>query len=357
MYVQKRGNKYRYFKRVEYMGKVRILSVTLDKDTFQARNKAAQMLEELTPVNSDEMDFAALRELFIEDQKVSTKMTTWTRNEGTLKRIEEKLGPVKLNDLTSGTIRRALLELSHEPTTLNEYLKRLKTAIRWAYQNDFIDSTACVDKIKRWDAPTKRDRVKGKYLEKDELNKVIQAASPFYGNIIEFLALSGLRIGELIALQKRDVAPESIFITKTYDYLHDIITPPKTPDSERVVSVQPELAWCIAKINRLSDQHRMISGKRPDYFVVNKYGDRLSYASFCHYFTELTEKTVNKRLTPHSLRHTHASLLAEAGIPLQTISRRLGHHDSRITSEIYTHATKKTAENDRKLIDSVAIIG
>lgn len=49
---------------------------------------------------------------------------------------------------------------------------------------------------------------------------------------------------------------------------------------------------------------------------------------------------LNQELTPHSLRHTHTSLLAEAGISLEQIMHRLGHSSDRITTKIYLHITK-----------------
>lgn len=354
MYVVKYKDKYRAFERFVINGIPKKVSVVMDRDTPQARKKAAEQLLQKKPVTSSDITFAELRKAYIADKKVSTKMTTWTRDEGALKRIGKKIDKAKINSLTSGQIRQALLSLSNDPTTLNEYLKRLKTCMRWAYQNDFLSSTICIDKIGRWDAPTKRAKVKDKYLERDELKKVIDAATAYYGSIIEFLALSGLRIGELIALDKKDVTDE-INVYKTYDYLHGIITTPKTEDSERSVAIQPELAACIAKINRQSNIHRMASGTAAPYFVVNPYGGRLSYAGFAHYFEDLTEEITGKRLTPHALRHTHTSLLAENGVPLDTISRRLGHHSSKITSEIYLHTTQKTLEKDKEIIRSVSI--
>jgi integrase len=49
---------------------------------------------------------------------------------------------------------------------------------------------------------------------------------------------------------------------------------------------------------------------------------------------------LNPELTPHSLRHTHTSLLAEAGVSLEQIMDRLGHTDDQITKNVYLHVTK-----------------
>jgi integrase len=65
---------------------------------------------------------------------------------------------------------------------------------------------------------------------------------------------------------------------------------------------------------------------------------------------------LNKHITPHILRHTHTSLLAEEGIPLDTISRRLGHTDSALTLQIYTHITEKRKAKDNAMLSAVKIL-
>lgn len=50
---------------------------------------------------------------------------------------------------------------------------------------------------------------------------------------------------------------------------------------------------------------------------------------------------LNSNLTPHSLRHTHTSLLAEAGVSLPQIMERLGHKDEDTTKNVYLHVTKE----------------
>lgn len=61
---------------------------------------------------------------------------------------------------------------------------------------------------------------------------------------------------------------------------------------------------------------------------------------------------LNTELTPHSLRHTHVSLLAETGIELHEIMDRLGHKDDVTTQQIYLHVTKyKKKEASRKFAE------
>ncbi|MDQ4099507.1 MAG: tyrosine-type recombinase/integrase, partial [Chloroflexota bacterium] len=57
------------------------------------------------------------------------------------------------------------------------------------------------------------------------------------------------------------------------------------------------------------------------------------------------------RLTPHGLRHTNATLLILAGVPLKVVSERLGHASVAITADVYAHVT---VEADRSAADRIA---
>ena len=355
MYVTKRGNKYRAWERVNLDGIVKKISVTMDRDTPQSRNKARAILQEkisrMKP--SGDITFTELVQRYDEDQATRCKLSTTRKNKYYYDKIAEVIGKKKVESLTAGIIRAAMLSITDNPRTLNEYRTRMKAIIRWAYQNDYISSTACVDKIALWSVPKKNIQ---KYLEKEELSAVINAAEPFYAALIEFLALSGLRVGEMIALKNEDVTDTEITVNKTYDALNDIVTSTKTAASDRVVYVQPELLKTIKKIRSNSNQARIVTGSRSDLFVVSPRGTRLSYQGFADYCGLITESVTGRRLTPHALRHTHTSLLAEAGIPLPTISRRLGHHGSKVTTEVYLHVTQKMEEKDRAMLKEVSIL-
>ncbi|MGI6003763.1 MAG: tyrosine-type recombinase/integrase [Lachnospiraceae bacterium] len=61
-------------------------------------------------------------------------------------------------------------------------------------------------------------------------------------------------------------------------------------------------------------------------------------------------------MTPHALRHTHTAMLAEAGVPLEMISRRVGYADSKVTKEVYYHVTERMKNCARNRIRSVKIL-
>jgi integrase len=102
---------------------------------------------------------------------------------------------------------------------------------------------------------------------------------------------------------------------------------------------------------------KMRYGYRSKTFIPDaNTGSYISYDAYAKYFRENTERILGRRLSPHCLRHTHTAMMAEAGVSLETISRRLGHADSKITKEVYMHVTEKMKDRDREMIRNVRII-
>jgi integrase len=176
--------------------------------------------------------------------------------------------------------------------------------------------------------------------------------------LTEFLALSGLRIGEAAALETTDIEGDYISVTKSYSESFHNLGPTKTRGSNREVFIQPELADVIKKVRICMVKQRMLYGyEDPGHLFVSQEGNRIGYASYNKYLKGIAEKTVpGKTVTPHTLRHTMTSLFAEAGVPLEAISRRLGHESSALTREIYLHITKETKVKDNAEISSVHLL-
>lgn len=243
--------------------------------------------------------------------------------------------------------------------TFNERVTRFKAMMRWAYQSGYVDDVSYLDRIQKKNVPSTRVRDAEKYLEHDEINKLLSGMKIERWKLLtEFLILSGLRIGEAIALNDSDVDIEKreISVTKTFSREIRQISTTKTETSERVVFIQDELLDCIMRIKKFSKEEQMRFVFRTNLFLSNgKNGDYINYDVYAKYFRENTENLIGRKLTPHCLRHTHTAMLAELGVDLDTISRRLGHADSKITKEVYMHVTDKMEERDREKIKMLHI--
>ncbi|HGP9490724.1 TPA: tyrosine-type recombinase/integrase [Streptococcus pneumoniae] len=68
---------------------------------------------------------------------------------------------------------------------------------------------------------------------------------------------------------------------------------------------------------------------------------------------ERLKKPIPKHLPPHIFRHTTISILSENKIPLKTITDRVGHSDSEVTTSIYTQVTKNMKDETINVLDKV----
>jgi len=198
-----------------------------------------------------------------------------------------------------------------------------------------------------------------KYLEKEELALFLKTAKEqgLELDYLIFLILSytGIRVGELVALKWKDIdfVNQTISITKTYynpnnNTVKFLLVTPKTKKSRRKVVVDEVVIEALKnhkeKQEKTSEQlgdvynnQHFIFAKterQPGYPIVIKMV-QLRMARL------LKRANLNPELTPHSLRHTHTSLLAEAGVALEQIMDRLGHSDDQITKNVYLHVTKE----------------
>ncbi len=147
-----------------------------------------------------------------------------------------------------------------------------------------------------------------------------------------FLTLyyTGLRIGELLALEYADIDFEgcTLNISKSYQHIggRDVVTPPKTPKSIRTVSI-PEF---------LRDELKAYTGRL---YGLHKH-DRIfpcTKSFFEHEMVRGTRDGEVKRIRLHDIRHSHASLLIELGFSPLAIADRLGHEKVETTLNTYSH--------------------
>lgn len=197
-----------------------------------------------------------------------------------------------------------------------------------------------------------------KYLEKEELALFLKTAKEqgLDGDYETFLTLAytGMRIGEFTVLRETDIDfdEHAISITKTYYnptnniVKYELLTP-KTKKSVRVIEVDLIVINTLKSYITATKEFKMMHRKTyydKGYIMPSKdkYPGYPRTIKQCDKRMERLLKLagLNQALTPHSLRHTHTSLLAEAGVPIEEIMDRLGHKDDKTTKQVYLHVTK-----------------
>lgn len=197
-----------------------------------------------------------------------------------------------------------------------------------------------------------------KYMEKEELSRFLEAARTQGEDkdymIFLTLAYTGLRIGELIALRWKDLDlhDATLTVNRTYynptnNVLNFTLLSPKTKSSKRTIDLAPILVREFEKYKL--EQKKFIKWTSANYddqdFVFAQTRKHQGYPELPKTIQRKMKRLlklsgVNESLNPHSLRHTHTSLLAEAGVDLQAIMERLGHKDDETTKHVYLHVTK-----------------
>ena len=367
---QKPNGKYQYFEEYKdpLTNKFKTVSVTLPLNRKKDKDAARRILAErirarsAQPVRSSALTLKNLSKLYVESQKKSRKASTAKTTEYKMKVICELLGEDSVvKNLSAPYVRRQLSACRSDEdvtnVTFNERLKYFKAMIRWAYEEELVQDISYLEKLKKKTESKKAE--KAKYLEGDELQILIESmAVPEWKLVTRFLALSGLRIGELIALNDIDIDlfSREIHVRSTYSLVTFAIDTTKTDTSTRDVYMQDELFECVKDIISYKKKNIELFGHPSPYFFPTIDGDRLHYDAYRKYLKENAEKVVGRSLTPHALRHTHVALLAEHGISLDAISRRLGHADSQITREIYFHVTERMKEKENAAIKNVKFL-
>ncbi|WP_404407646.1 tyrosine-type recombinase/integrase [Jeotgalibacillus malaysiensis] len=193
------------------------------------------------------------------------------------------------------------------------------------------------------------------FLEKDELTVFLDTArekglDKDYA-IFSFIAYTGLRLGETIALKWDDLDFENntVKVTKQIynptnnQHKYKILTP-KTRHSIRTLEVDESIMQLLKKHKLFQYEQKFLIGQ--DYHDLNFVFARANGLpevpkQINNRIARLMRLSgIEKKVSTHGLRHTHTSLLVEAGHDLIMIRDRLGHKDLETTVTIYTHITK-----------------
>lgn len=306
------------------------------------------------------------------------KISTVRIRQHEISRMMPYFGKLKLKDITRKQYQDALNDLKkndYADNTVDGIHRTGRMIFKRAVELEVIktDPTqyAIVPKSQITVEELEQEIEIPKYLEKEELALFLQTAKEHGLNrdypIFITLAYTGMRVGELCALKWTDIdfAEQTISISKTYyNPINNIkkytLLPPKTKTSKRTIDVD-EIVMDELKKHR-TDQNKILMRYRNTYYdkgFVFAQQDKKN-AGYPTYIKLIETRIarllklakLNPNLTPHSLRHTHTSLLAEAGASLEQIMQRLGHSDDETTRNIYLHVTKpKKKEASRKFAE------
>ena len=348
-------------------GRRRHVSITLPDRKLTTQRQASDALArriELLTTDQDapaRLTVARLVELYLDHQAHTVRPQTVRSNGLRLRAVVSALGPDTLvTALSAPYITRTLMKADDNPTTYNGRLTRLCAVLRWAYRSRYLDRLDYLDGLTRLRDRAPAEARRRRYLEPAELSSLLSGMdSAKWRLVTATLALTGLRVGELIALQRRDVDRRAsvIRITKTYSLtLHTVSPMPKTDAGFRDISIQTELARVLDAVESLMAYYDRKAGSRSPYYLHEMDGSPLHYESYSKYLRENAERILGRRVQVHALRHTHTALMAAAGVPLDVLSRRLGHKTPAVTAGVYMHITERLKAADFTAVKDAVLL-
>ena len=275
--------------------------------------------------------FGEVYDLWIAGVRLNSKPNTIMKYEGIFKNHISVLEDVPISEIDRAAVTMLTQELQDKGLcnkTVNDILIVLNMILSFAAEEYEINTP----KIKY----LREQRKETRYLTLCEQRKLIEYLCTDtdihkFGTLLALF--TGMRVGELCALQWEDITDGAIVINKTMmrvktgEKSEVVVLPPKSESSVRVLPYPPQL---LEYYHRFSGSGYVLSNKK-----LQCTEPRCMQEKFRKYVSDCGLKDV----TFHTLRHTFATRCIEAGVDAKTVSELLGHSDTKITLNRYVHSS------------------
>ncbi|MCI8647900.1 MAG: site-specific integrase [Firmicutes bacterium] len=233
-------------------------------------------------------------------------------------------------------------ELSDQ--TKRHYFRLISSILTTAKYWQVVPENIC----SRVKAP-KVEHKEARYYDEQEVSKLLsylKDAPKQYEVMVTLVLYSGFRRGELLGLKWADIDFNESLITINQTLLYSkerglYFDTPKSASSQRTIKISASMMELLHRHKAWQAQQRLQAG---DQWVDNGLlftlwnGQPVRPDTFSDWFTKFIKKTDLPHISLHSLRHTCATLQIMGGLPVKTVSSRLGHARETTTRDIYSHA-------------------
>lgn len=347
-------NKYKYVKRYYHpkLGKYKRVSVTLDRDTPQARNRAEVILQEridnaLRSVGERNWTFKDVATEYLRTKKNKITSRTYGNYENIITNhlSESDFYHYKVDTISTYDVQKYLDarynngELSRGTISLHRFV--IASVINFA--SGFLNVETIFNN-KDIELPKSHSKTDASIFSDNDIATIRKAFSrpiyEIYLDLFNFLLYTGMRVGEACVITIDDFQNGKININKTYnrEYANEVQPFPKTEKSNRIITTSKDIQEIV---ERRIHYNRILFGNEAKLIFATKRNSPLVYSTFNHRLG-----FIDKRFTSHWCRRTHISLLAEKGWTLKQIMNRVGHTDPSVTLKIYTDVTEGLKANE-----------
>ena len=262
------------------------------------------------------------------------------------KYIFPAIGETPLRDVNRAHIEACLSRLKqkgHATSTLRSVRATFSTVLETAVGRKYLTENPAHG-IRSREADTKKE---WRYYQPAELRQLLGVLCEPCRTIVAIGVLTGMRIGEILALRWKRIDLLGSKIEIAENYSSGEFGPPKTRSSHRVIPISSALR------NQLESHRARATRTGPEELVFQTpKGSPLDAKNL--YNRELApacDEIGQPRISWHSFRHTHATLLHENGESLKTAQALLGHSDLETTLNTYTHSVP---DSQKRAVERVA---
>jgi len=249
----------------------------------------------------------------------------WARTWGPL------IGNLPANHLAPDHLRAAVntLATSYSAKSLANQRGLLAAVCKRAVEKKYLSGNPTKDlKLPR---SGEVDRKEMRILTPDEFDTLLAGIHAHYQPLVRFLAGTGCRWGEAVALTVGDLALPDVRFRRALKWSPDNqrkVGVTKTPRSNRTIRLP---AHVIADLDRITEDR-----KGADLVFTAPRGGPVQHRTFwSDIWLPATKQVPEPRPRIHDLRHTHAAWMLARGVPPHIVSRRLGHESTKTTTDVY----------------------
>lgn len=254
-----------------------------------------------------------------------------------VKHVLPSVGDLPVGELDSRRVRQlvdGLLMAGVGPSTTRNAISALRSTLA-PLVSDGVLAMNPASIQKGW---LPKSNYKPKSLTRGQLREFLDAARGEPGEqLIRFLAWTGVRLGEALALRWSEVDLErrTARIVRSVRLARE--DEPKTKFGMRTIDLAKTLARDMA----------VLDSRIADGLVFPAPGGGYISARAVHYrFLAISKRAGLPPVHPHMLRHTWATQMLNAGTPLNYVSRALGHHSTAFTAGVYATAAPDSRHED-----------
>jgi len=215
------------------------------------------------------------------------------------------------------------LKNNHKASSVNRKIATLRTFFKYLYREGIVENNPA-----RVIPSPKKEKHLPRFLSIDEVFNLIEKPDGFgflYARdkaILELLYGCGIRVSELVALKLMDI-----------NFKEGFLKVKGKRKKERIVPFGKKIIEAL----KTYLIERTLLKKNSEYLFLNKFGSPLSDRGVRNIIAKYAkESKISGKISPHTLRHTFATHLLQAGADLRDIQELLGHKNLSST-QVYTH--------------------